>query len=179
MSRIGKLPIPIPSVVKVNLKNDVLTVVGPKGSLEHVLAPGMGLEITQESIVVKRPDDQRKNRSFHGLTRSIISNLITGVTNGFEKILEVSGMGYRAEVKGNTLVLNLGYSHPVEFVIPENITASVDKQNRITVEGCDKQKVGETAAKIRAFRPPEPYKGKGIKFVDEKIRKKVGKSGIK
>ena len=179
MSRIGKLPIQIPSGVKVAQKSNVLTVNGPKGILEHVLVPGMTLEITQESIVVKRPDDQRKNRAFHGLTRSIISNLITGVTKGFEKKLEISGMGYRSEVKGNVIILNLGYSHPVEFALPENITASVDKQNRITVAGCDKQLVGETAAKIRAFRSPEPYKGKGIKLVDEKIRKKVGKSGIK
>jgi len=179
MSRIGKLPVPLPSGVKVNLENGVLKVAGPKGSLEHVLGPGMDLEITQEHIIVKRPDDHRKSRAVHGLTRSIINNLITGVSKGFERVLEISGVGYRSEVKGNTLLLNLGYSHPINFTLPESITVRVDKQNRIIIEGCDKQKVGETAAKIRAFRPPEPYKGKGVKFVEERIRRKVGKSGVK
>ena len=179
MSRIGKMPIPIPSGVKVNLENGVLKVTGPKGSLQHTLCPGITLEITKENIIVKRLDDHHKSRSLHGLTRSIISNLVTGVTQGFERILEISGVGYRSEVKGNVLTLNLGYSHPINFTLPEGISAKVDKQNRIIIEGCDKQKLGDTAAKIRAFRPPEPYKGKGIKFVEERIRRKVGKSGAK
>ena len=179
MSRIGKMPIPIPSGVKVNLENGVLKVTGPKGSLQHTLCPGITLEITKENIIVKRLDDRHKSRSLHGLTRSIISNLVTGVTQGFERILEISGVGYRSEVKGNVLTLNLGYSHPINFTLPEGISAKVDKQNRIIIEGCDKQRVGDTAAKIRAFRPPEPYKGKGIKFVEERIRRKVGKSGAK
>ncbi|MBW1679087.1 MAG: 50S ribosomal protein L6 [Deltaproteobacteria bacterium] len=181
MSRIGKVPIPIPSGVKLNLEEDdgVLQVTGPKGTLEYVLSSGINLEITQENIIVKRPDDHRKNRALHGLNRSIIYNLIIGVTQGFERVLEISGVGYRSEVKGNVLILNLGYSHPIHFPLPENITARVDKQNRIIIAGCDKQKVGDTAAKVRAFRPPEPYKGKGIKFIEEKIRRKVGKSGVK
>ena len=179
MSRIGKVPISIPSGVKVDLNNGIFKVTGPKGSLQHVLSPGVSLEITREDVIVKRIDDHRKNRSLHGLTRSIIFNLITGVTQGFERVLEISGVGYRTEVKGDTLILNLGYSHPIHFPLPEEVTARVDKQNRIIIEGCDKQKVGETAAKIRAFRPPEPYKGKGIKFIEEKIRRKVGKSAAK
>lgn len=179
MSRIGKVPIPIPPGVKAALENGVLKVNGPKGSLEHQLGPGMSLEVTPEHIIVRRTDDHRKSRALHGLTRTLISNLITGVTKGFERILEVSGVGYRGEVKQNTLILNLGFSHPINFTFPKNITATVDKQNRIIVEGCDKQKVGEVAAKIRAFRPAEPYKGKGIKYADEKIRRKVGKSGAK
>ncbi|MBN2467602.1 MAG: 50S ribosomal protein L6 [Deltaproteobacteria bacterium] len=179
MSRVGKLPIPIPSGVKVKLENGVFTVIGPKGSLAQTVVPEMGFEITQESIVVKRPDDQRRNRAYHGLTRSLISNLITGVTVGFQKVLELSGVGYRAEVKENMLVLNLGYSHPITYVLPQNVTATVDKQNRIVIEGCDKQVVGETAATIRAFRPPEPYKGKGIKLAEERILRKVGKSGAR
>jgi large subunit ribosomal protein L6 len=139
----------------------------------------VSLDITKEHISVTRTDDHRRNRALHGLTRSIVSNLVTGVTQGFERVLEINGVGYRSEVQGNTLVLSLGYSHPIHFALPENVTATVDKQNRITIEGCDKQRVGETAAKIRAFRPPEPYKGKGIKFAEERIRRKVGKTAAK
>ena len=179
MSRVGKLPIPIPSGVKVNLEDSTLKVTGPKGSLEHTVSEGVSLDITEESITVTRADDHRKNRALHGLTRSIVSNLVTGVTQGFARVLEITGVGYRSEVQGTTLVLSLGYSHPINFPLPEGITAQVDKQNRITIEGCDKQRVGETAAKIRAFRPPEPYKGKGIKFAEERIRRKVGKTAAK
>jgi len=179
VSRIGKVPIPVPSGVKIDLENGILKVTGPKGSLQHTLPAGINLDITKENIIVTRADDHRKNRALHGLTRSIISNLVTGVTQGFERVLEISGVGYRAEVQGNALVLSLGYSHPIHFTLPENITAKVDKQNRITIEGCDKQRVGETAAKIRSFRPPEPYKGKGIKFAGERIRRKVGKTAAK
>jgi large subunit ribosomal protein L6 len=165
--------------VKIDLANGILKVTGPKGSLQHTLAAGVSLDITKEHIIVTRADDYRKNRALHGLTRSIVSNLVTGVTQGFERVLEITGVGYRSEVQGNALVLSLGYSHPIHFILPENITAKVDKQNRITIEGCDKQRVGETAAKIRAFRPPEPYKGKGIKFAEERIRRKVGKTAAK
>ena len=179
MSRVGKVPIPIPSGVKIDLENGILKVTGPKGSLQHTLPEGVSLDITKESIIVTRADDHRKNRALHGLTRSIISNLVTGVTQGFERALEITGVGYRSEVQGNVLVLSLGYSHPIHFTLPENITVKVDKQNRITIEGCDKQRVGETAAKIRAFRPPEPYKGKGIRFAEERIRRKVGKTAAK
>ncbi|MFH0812355.1 MAG: 50S ribosomal protein L6 [Pseudomonadota bacterium] len=179
MSRIGKLPIPILIGVKVNLENRVLKVTGPKGSLEYALQPGIDIDVNQENIVVKRTDDHHNTRALHGLTRSLISNSITGVAKGFERILDIVGVGYRAEVKENSLILNLGYSHPVNFILPENITAKVEKLTRIIIEGCDKQKVGEVAAKIRAFRPPEPYKGKGIRFVEERIRRKAGKSGAK
>jgi large subunit ribosomal protein L6 len=139
----------------------------------------MSVEISDDHIVVKRPNDHRRIRAFHGLTRSLINNIVVGVTQGFERVLEVNGVGYRSEVQGKTLVLNLGYSHPISFTLPDGVTAQVDKQNRITIQGCDKQAVGETAAKIRSFRPPEPYKGKGIKFAEETIRRKVGKSGVK
>jgi len=179
VSRIGKLPIPIPSGVTVDLKNSILKVTGPKGCLQHTIPAGVSLDITQESITVTRIDDHRKNRALHGLTRSIISNLVTGAAHGFRRVLEITGVGYRSEVQGDTLVLSLGYSHPIRFTLPEGITAEVDRQNRITIEGYDRQRVGETAAKIRACRPPEPYKGKGIKFAEERIRRKVGKTGAK
>jgi large subunit ribosomal protein L6 len=179
VSRIGKVPIPIPSGVKINLENGTLKVTGPKGSLQHTLPAGVSVDITKETISVARADDHRKSRALHGLTRSIISNLVTGVTQGFERVLEITGVGYRSEVKGSTVVLSLGYSHPINFALPEGVTAKVDKQNRITLEGCDKQRVGEAAAKIRAFRPPEPYKGKGIKFAEERVRRKVGKTAAK
>lgn len=179
MSRIGKLPIPVSSEVKISLDKGILKVTGPKGSLEHMLRPGMSVEVTNENIIVKRADENRKTRALHGLSRTLIANLIIGVTKGFERILDISGVGYRAEVKGNVLTLTLGYSHPINLTLPPNITATVDKQNRIIVEGCDKQKVGDVAAKIRAFRPIEPYKAKGIKFAEEKVRRKVGKTGAK
>ena len=179
MSRIGKVPIPIPSGVKISLDNGILKVTGPKGILEYIVRPGTSLEVTTETIIVKRADDNRKTRALHGLTRTLISNILTGVTKGFERILDISGVGYRAEVKGNSITLTLGYSHPIVFDLPQAITATVDKQNRITIEGCDKQQVGEVAAKIRSFRPVEPYKAKGIKFAEEKVRRKVGKSGAK
>jgi large subunit ribosomal protein L6 len=179
MSRIGRLPIGIPSGVTVTLEEGILKVTGPKGSLQYGIMPGITLEIGQKDIQVNRADNHRTNRALHGLTRSLINNLIIGVTKGFERVLDIVGVGYRAEVKDSALILNIGYSHLITFSLPEHITAKVDKQNRITIEGCDKQKVGETAAKIRAFRPPEPYKGKGIKFAEERIRRKVGKSGAK
>ncbi len=179
MSRIGKIPIPIPAGVKVCFERGVLKATGPKGSLEQGVLPEMSVEIADNSIVVKRPNDHRKNRALHGLTRSLINNVLIGVSQGFERVLEINGVGFRSELKGNTLVLNVGFSHPIDFTLPDGVTAQVDKQNRIVVQGCDKQVVGETAAKIRAFRPPEPYKGKGIKFADETIRRKVGKSGAK
>ena len=179
VSRIGKLPIPIPSGVKISFDKGILKVTGPKGTLEHSVRPGMSLEVTNENIVVQRADENRKTRALHGLTRTLVANIMTGVTKGFERVLDISGVGYRAEVKDNVLTLTLGYSHPINFTLPQNITASVDKQNRIIVGGCDKQKVGDVAAKIRAFRPVEPYKAKGIKFAEEKARRKVGKTGAK
>jgi large subunit ribosomal protein L6 len=158
VSRIGKLPIPVPSGVKISLDKGILKVTGLKGSLEHMLRPGMSVEVTNENIIVKRADENRKTRALHGLSRTLIANLIIGVTKGFERILDISGVG---------------------FTLPPSITATVDKQTRIIVEGCDKQKVGDVAAKIRAFRPVEPYKAKGIKFAEEKVRRKVGKTGAK
>jgi large subunit ribosomal protein L6 len=179
VSRIGKLPIPLPSGVTAKLEDGALKVSGPKGNLQHTLPEGVSLDISKDHISITRADDHRRNRALHGLTRSIVSNLVTGVTKGFERVLEINGVGYRSEVQGNTLVLSLGYSHPIHFILPEKVTATVDKQNRIIIEGCDKQRVGETAAKIRAFRPPEPYKGKGIKFAGERVRRKVGKTAAK
>lgn len=179
MSRIGKLPIPIPKEVKVSFEKGVFKATGPKGSLEQVVRPEMNVTIADGSVVVERPNDHRDTRAMHGLTRALLNNVVVGVAKGFERVLEINGVGYRAEVQGNMVLLNLGYSHPINFQLPAGVTAQVDKQNKVTLQGVDKQVVGETAAKIRGFRPPEPYKGKGIKFAEETIRRKVGKSGLK
>ena len=179
MSRIGRMPIAIPAGVTVEIaENNKVTVKGPKGTLERVLPAEM--EITQEGseVVVKRPNDLKKMRSLHGLTRTLINNMVVGVTEGYTKVLEVNGVGYRASKQGNKLALALGYSHPVEMIDPEGITTTVDG-NKITVSGIDKEKVGQYAAEIRIKRKPEPYKGKGIKYSDEVIRRKVGKTGKK
>ncbi|MDY6862115.1 MAG: 50S ribosomal protein L6 [Thermodesulfobacteriota bacterium] len=176
MSRVGKNPVVIPDKVKVTMHDSVLEVEGPKGKLNLEISPKIRIEIKGKEILVKRLDNHRNSRSIHGLTRTIIANTITGVAVGFVKTLEVNGMGYRTQTKDNLLNLILGYSHPIQFPIPEGIEIKVDK-NQIEVSGYDKQKVGEIAAKIRRFRPPEPYKGKGIKYVDEKIIRKVGKVG--
>ena len=179
MSRIGRMPIAIPAGVTVEIaENNKVTVKGPKGTLERVLPAEM--EITQEGaeILVKRPNDLKKMKSLHGLTRTLINNMVVGVTDGYTKVLEVNGVGYRAAKQGNKLNLSLGYSHPVEMTDPEGITTTVDG-NKITVSGIDKEKVGQYAAEIREKRAPEPYKGKGIKYSDEVIRRKVGKTGKK
>lgn len=179
MSRIGKMPIAIPAGVTVEIaENNKVTVKGPKGELSRSLAPE--LTITQEGseIKVTRPNDEKKERSLHGLTRTLIHNMVIGVTEGFKKTLEVNGVGYRAAKQGNKLVLNLGYSHPVEMTDPEGITTTVE-DNRIIVSGIDKEKVGQYAAEIREKRAPEPYKGKGIKYDYEVIRRKEGKTGKK
>ncbi|MBE5946358.1 MAG: 50S ribosomal protein L6 [Lachnospiraceae bacterium] len=179
MSRIGRMPIAIPAGVTVEIaENNKVTVKGPKGTLERVLPAEM--EITQEGseIIVKRPNDLKKMKSLHGLTRTLINNMVVGVTEGYTKVLEVNGVGYRAAKQGNKLNLSLGYSHPVEMVDPEGVTTAVDG-NKITVSGIDKEKVGQYAAEIREKRAPEPYKGKGIKYADEVIRRKVGKTGKK
>jgi len=179
MSRIGRMPIAIPAGVTVEIaENNKVTVKGPKGTLERVLPAEM--EITQEGseVVVKRPNDLKKMKSLHGLTRTLINNMVVGVTEGYTKVLEVNGVGYRAAKQGNKLNLSLGYSHPVEMVDPEGVTTAVDG-NKITVSGIDKEKVGQYAAEIREKRAPEPYKGKGIKYADEVIRRKVGKTGKK
>ena len=177
MSRIGKLPVVIPSGVKISLDGTTMTVQGPKGTLKQDLHDRMTIAVEGEQVVVSRPSDSKQDAALHGLTRALINNMVVGVTNGFEKVLEINGVGYRAELKGKTLVLSLGFSHPVEYPLPEGISVDVEKQTKLTVKGIDKQLVGSAAAKIRSFREPEPYKGKGIKYADEHIVRKAGKAG--
>ena len=180
MSRIGRMPIAIPAGVTVTIaENNKVTVKGPKGTLERVLPEELTIKEEDGHVVVSRPNDLKRMKSLHGLTRTLINNMIVGVTNGYEKVLEVNGVGYRAAKQGNKLTLNLGYSHPVEMEDPEGIETVLDGQNKITVKGIDKEKVGQYAAEIRDKRRPEPYKGKGIKYADEVIRRKVGKTGKK
>ena len=179
MSRIGRLPVAIPAGVTVEIKeNNHVTVKGPKGTLERVLPAEMEIKQEDGHVVVTRPNDLKKMKSLHGLTRTLIQNMVIGVSEGYTKTLEVNGVGYRAAKQGNKLVLSLGYSHPVEMVDPEGISSAVDG-NKIVVSGIDKEKVGQYAAEIRDKRRPEPYKGKGIKYADEVIRRKVGKTGKK
>ena len=179
MSRIGRLPVAIPAGVTVEIKeNNHVTVKGPKGTLERVLPAEMEIKQEDGHVVVTRPNDLKKMKSLHGLTRTLIQNMVVGVSEGYTKTLEVNGVGYRAAKQGNKLVLSLGYSHPVEMVDPEGISSAVDG-NKIVVSGIDKEKVGQYAAEIRDKRRPEPYKGKGIKYADEVIRRKVGQTGKK
>ena len=180
MSRIGRLPVAIPAGVTVEVaENNVVTVKGPKGTLVRELAPEMEIKVEGAEVVVTRPNDLKKMKSLHGLTRTLINNMVVGVSTGYQKVLEVNGVGYRAAKSGNKLTLNLGYSHPVEMIDPEGIEAVCEGQNKIIVKGIDKEKVGQYAAEIRDKRRPEPYKGKGIKYADEVIRRKVGKTGKK
>jgi large subunit ribosomal protein L6 len=180
MSRIGRLPVAIPAGVTVEVAaNNVVTVTGPKGTLVKELPVEMEIKVEGEEVVVTRPSDLKKMKSLHGLTRTLINNMVVGVTNGYEKVLEVNGVGYRASKSGNKLTLNLGYSHPVEMIDPEGVETVLEGQNKITVKGIDKEKVGQFAAEIRDKRRPEPYKGKGIKYATETIRRKVGKTGKK
>ena len=180
MSRIGRLPIAIPAGVTVEIaENNKVTVTGPKGTLVRELPTEMKIEKDGESIVVTRPNDLKRMKSLHGLTRTLINNMVVGVTAGYKKELEVNGVGYKAQKQGKTLVLSLGYSHPVEMTDPEGVEATVEGQNKIIITGIDKEKVGQYAAEIRDKRRPEPYKGKGIKYSDEVIRRKVGKTGKK
>ena len=180
MSRIGKMPIAIPAGVTVDIaENNKVTVKGPKGTLTRVLPAEMTIQQEGNEIVVTRPNDLKKMKSLHGLTRTLINNMVIGVTKGYEKVLEINGVGYRCQKQGKKLVLSLGYSHPVEMEDPEGLEAVVEGQNKIIVKGIDKEKVGQYAAEIRKKRAPEPYKGKGIKYADETIRRKVGKTGKK
>ena len=180
MSRIGKLPIAVPKGVDVKLEGDnVLTVKGSKGTLTKQFHKDMIIKVEGEQIVVERPSDLKIHKSLHGLTRTLVNNMVEGVTNGFQKALDINGVGYRAQKQGKKLVLTLGYSHPVEMDDPAGITTEVPAPNKIIVKGIDKQVVGEIAAKIREKRPPEPYKGKGIKYETEVIRRKEGKTGGK
>ena len=177
MSRIGRKPVVVPAGVEVTVNGNVVAVKGPKGQLQQEISKNLTVEVKEGEVVVTRPTDNREDRSQHGLARTLINNMIVGVTQGFEKKMELIGVGYKAEKKGNTLVMNLGYSHPVEMVDPEGITTEVPKATEIIVRGADKALVGNYAANIRAWRKPEPYKGKGIKYVDEVIRRKEGKTG--
>ena len=179
MSRIGRMPVAIPAGVTVEIVNNYMTVKGPKGTLERQLPVEMEIKQEDGNVIVTRPNDLKKMKSLHGLTRTLIANMIHGVTEGYEKKLEVNGVGYRAAKQGKKLTLSLGYSHPVEMEDPEGIETVLEGQNKITVKGIDKEKVGQYAAEIRDKRRPEPYKGKGIKYADEVIRRKVGKTGKK
>ncbi len=177
MSRIGKLPIAIPSDVKISLDGNNMTVQGPKGSLSRQLHERMTIAVEADLINVSRPTDSKQDTALHGLTRALINNMVVGVTEGFKKDLEISGVGYRAEISGNVLTLSLGYSHPVVYELPEGISVEIEKQTKLSVKGIDKQLVGSAAAKIRSYRKPEPYKGKGIQYADERIMRKAGKAG--
>lgn len=179
MSRVGKKPIPVPEKTKLTYTDGVLTVEGQKGRLSRSIHPEVNLQIEGDTIQVIPLKQSKSNLALQGLTRSLVSNMVIGVNSGFEKMLEISGIGYRAEVKGNALVLNLGFSHPVHFDLPDGISAVVDRNNIVKLSGIDKEKVGQTAASIRSLRPPEPYKSKGIKYADEYIRRKAGKTGTK
>ena len=179
MSRIGKEPIAIPAGVEVKVAGTTVTVKGPKGTLERNVHANMQVAVENNEIKVTRPDDNKENRALHGLTRALINNMVKGVSEGFEKALEINGVGYRAQKQGNKLVLNLGYSHPVEIEEPKGITIEVPTQTSIIVKGIDNEAVGACAAEIRKWRLPEPYKGKGIKYTTETIRRKEGKTGAK
>jgi large subunit ribosomal protein L6 len=180
MSRIGRMPIAVPAGVTVDIaENNNVTVKGPKGTLNRVLPAEMVIELNGTELTVSRPNDQKKTKALHGLTRSLLHNMVVGVSEGFEKKLEINGVGYRAAKKGNELTLTLGYSHPVIMIDPEGVEAVVTDQTHIVVKGIDKEKVGQYASDIRSKRGPEPYKGKGIKYADETIRRRVGKAGKK
>lgn len=177
MSRIGKWPVPVPAGVKIDLQGAEMTVTGPKGTLKQTLHERMTVSVEAAQIVVTRPSEDKDDVALHGLTRSLINNMVVGVTKGFKKDLEISGVGYRAEVSGKTLTLSLGFSHPVIYEVPEGVSVEVEKQTKLSVSGIDKQLVGAASAKIRSFRAPEPYKGKGIKYADERVVRKAGKAG--
>jgi large subunit ribosomal protein L6 len=179
MSRIGKRPVILPNNVKCNINESTVVIEGPKGKLNFQIPEGIKVKTEDGKIVVERTSDEKNIRALHGLTRAMINNMVIGVTEGFQKELEIVGVGYRAQVQGKKLVMQLGFSHPVEYPIPEGITIETPNPTTIIVKGIDKQKVGEVAAEIRAFYPPEPYKGKGIRYRGEYVRRKAGKAGVK
>ncbi|MBI2002509.1 MAG: 50S ribosomal protein L6 [candidate division NC10 bacterium] len=179
MSRIGKLPISIPDTVKVEVEAHTVTVKGPKGTLSMAVHPAMDVRVQDRQVLCGRPSDTKFHKALHGLTRSLIANMVEGVTKGFERKLELVGVGYRAAVQGQNLSMTLGFSHPIIYPVPPGIRVEVKDQTQLTVSGSDKQLVGAVAAKVRSFRPPEPYKGKGVKYADERIRRKAGKTGAK
>jgi large subunit ribosomal protein L6 len=175
MSRIGKKPIPIPAGVKVQVSNGSVSAEGPKGKLSQPVPSGLSAAVDANTLVISRASDDRRARALHGLTRALAANMVAGVKNGFERKLEIVGIGYRAQMQGKAIQLALGYSHPIVFPLPDGITAEIDRQTAITLRGADKALLGQTAAQLRALRKPDPYKGKGIKYADEVIRRKVGK----
>jgi large subunit ribosomal protein L6 len=176
MSRVGRLAIPVPNGVRVHVDGARVRVEGPKGKLEGQLVPGVEVKVDAGTVNVSRADDERRTRGMHGLTRKLVANMVEGVAKGFTRVLEINGVGYRAEAKGRMLIFQLGYSHPIAVALPEGMTAKVERQVVITLESADRQLLGQTAAVIRGLRPPEPYKGKGIKYADETIRRKAGKA---
>lgn len=176
MSRIGKRPVPLPSGVSVNFSGSSVQVKGPKGSLTGSIPGVIQLEVADTEVRVLRPDEKKETRALHGLARALVANMVNGVSEGFARVLEIQGVGYRADVAGKVLKLALGFSHPVEMPIPEGIKVSVE-ENRIRIEGADRQAIGQFASEIRGLRPPEPYKGKGVRYADEHVRRKVGKAG--
>jgi large subunit ribosomal protein L6 len=178
MSRIGKMPVPVPSGVTVSVNNNIISVKGAKGELKQDFQPEVTFDIKDGLVNVNRVDDSKRARSMHGLYRNLLNNMVIGVSKGFSKTLVINGVGYRAELKGDTLLLNLGYSTTIEYVVPEGVAIAVEGNNKVTVSGMDKAKVGQAAVEIRSLRAPEPYKGKGIKYENEVIRRKVGKSGV-
>jgi len=179
MSRIGKLPIQVPNGVKIDVKGETVTVSGPKGKLEQRFHPDMKIELEDGVLTVKRPSDSRQHKALHGLTRALLNNMVVGVSEGFSKILDIEGVGYRAMLEGKTLVLNVGYSHPVHFEPPADVEFAVENRSKtIIISGIDKQVVGEIAAQIRKTRPPEPYKGKGVRYFGEIVKHKVGKAAV-
>lgn len=178
MSRVGKKPIPIPKDVKIDLKEDMLSVKGPKGELQRRIDPRVNVSIEDKQVAISVNDESKESKSFHGLYRALIANMVTGVSQGFERVLEIVGVGYRAELAGRTAKFHLGYSHPIDFELPAGIDAEIER-TKITLRGIDKEILGKTAAKIRSFRRPEPYKGKGIKYAEEVLRRKAGKTGAK
>jgi large subunit ribosomal protein L6 len=179
MSRIGKLPIAIPDKVNVEVHDHTVTVKGPKGTLTMTAHPLIDVQVKDRQVICGRPSDEKSHKALHGLTRSLIANMVEGVTKGFERKLELSGVGYRASMLGQNVNMSLGYSHPIVFPVPPGIKIEVRDQTQLTVSGLDKQLVGAVAAKLRSFRPPEPYKGKGVKYAEERIRRKAGKTGAK
>lgn len=178
MSRIGKRPVLLPKGVSVVFENSSVKVSGPKGALSQTLQEDVSIQIEKDKVTVTRPNDPKRGKAFQGLARALLANMVQGVSKGFERVLEINGVGYRAEAQGNALNFNLGYSHPIRFVLPEGVKAEIERQTRITLRGTDKHLLGLTAAKIRSLRPPEPYGGKGIKYLEEVIHRKAGKTAV-
>lgn len=179
MSRVGKKPIPVPEKTKISFSNGIVTVQGKNGTLTQTVHPAVELQIDSQQINILLKQDDRKGRALHGLVRSLINNMVIGVSKGFQRVLEINGIGYRVELKGRNLLFSLGYSHPVDFPLPEGVTATVEKNNIVKLAGIDKHLLGQTAARLRSLRSPEPYKGKGVKFAEEHIQRKAGKTGTK